>query len=81
MAADRDRRGPEYVHPEAALGGADAVEKTSYVVGESAEPEGTNPPGGVVARVAPGRGVSPVALVVLALALLVALLYGMGLFA
>lgn len=32
-----------YEHSEAALGGADAVEKTSYVVGSGTEPERRDP--------------------------------------
>jgi hypothetical protein len=34
-----DRSPPLYAHPEAELGGADAVESTTYVVGEGTEPD------------------------------------------
>lgn len=40
---------------EAALGGADAVEKTSYVTGSGGEPE-TMKPAGVSAKVPAGGG-------------------------
>ena len=47
---DRDR------NPEEALGGADAVEKTTYVTGKGAEPETLHPPGTPSARVPSGSG-------------------------
>jgi hypothetical protein len=45
-----------YAHPEAALGGADAVEKTTYVTGSGAEPETHKEGEGVTARVPAGGG-------------------------
>jgi hypothetical protein len=53
-----------YENPETALGGADAVEKTSYVTGSGTDPERTDPTpvnqrkgeGSVTANVAAGGG-------------------------
>jgi hypothetical protein len=42
--------------PETAYGGADAVEKTTYVKGKGTDPEAVSPPGQPVARVPPGGG-------------------------
>jgi hypothetical protein len=63
MMADKPTDGgsfPEdrYRNPETALGGADAVEKTTYVTGRGAEPSGTQPPGSPSARVGAGSGQS-----------------------
>lgn len=78
-----------FTDSETALGGADAVQKTSYGVGHGTEPIGTDEfapvgrkkgEGPVVARVASGGGVSPVAWVVGILALLALLIYAGGLF-
>jgi hypothetical protein len=63
---------------EAELGGADAVEKTTYVVGEGAEPEG-QPTGRYVARGGSGAG-SAAAWIVGAIAALIALVYVIGIF-
>ena len=48
--------GRRYEDPEAALGGADAVEKTTYVTGKGTEPSGSQPPGSPAARVGAGSG-------------------------
>ena len=45
-----------YENPETALGGADAVEKTSYVTGKGTEPEARKTDGGPSARVSAGSG-------------------------
>jgi hypothetical protein len=64
--------------PEVALGGADAVEKTTYVVGEGTEPE-ARPAGRHVARDAAGTG-SAVMWIVAGIAVLIALVYAAGVF-
>jgi hypothetical protein len=66
-------------HAEAQLGGADAIEKTTYVVGEGAEPE-ARPTGSSVARDSAGAGSIAVWLVG-GLAALIALVYALGIFA
>ncbi len=45
-----------YESPETALGGADAVEKTTYVTGSGTEPEAVKGRDAVIAKVAPGGG-------------------------
>ena len=45
-----------YEHPEAALGGADSVEKTTYVTGKGTEPEARKSDEGPAARVSAGSG-------------------------
>ncbi len=82
-----------FTDAETALGGADAVQKTTWGVGHGTEPDGTQEyapvgpgdlkkgdKGPVVARVASGGGLSPVALVVIVLAALAGLVYAFGLF-
>jgi hypothetical protein len=59
--ADRPADGgsfPEdrYTNPETALGGADAVEKTTFVIGRGGEPEGRTAEGAPTARVRAGGG-------------------------
>ncbi len=72
-------QGPaRYEHAEAQLGGADAVEKTSYVVGEGAEPD-ARPGGDYVARGA-ARGTNIGVWIVGGLAALIALVYAIGIF-
>jgi len=63
--------------PEAQLGGADAVEKTTYVVGEGTDPsarKGAQPSATVSSRGAPMM----VVVVLVVLVLLVALAYFIG---
>jgi hypothetical protein len=69
-----------FVNPEAALGGADAVQKTSYVVGEGTDPaarhgEGTN------AHPRAGGGPNYLAWGIGALAVLIAAVYLISLLA
>jgi hypothetical protein len=64
--------------PEVAFGGADAVEKTTYVVGEGTDPK-ARPTGPYVARDA-ADGKSLTAWVVGAIAALIALVYVLGIF-
>jgi hypothetical protein len=45
-----------YRNPEAALGGADAVEKTTYVEGKGTDPDAQKAPGVPIARVPSGGG-------------------------
>ncbi|MEO6526910.1 MAG: hypothetical protein ABIP93_09825 [Gemmatimonadaceae bacterium] len=45
-----------YENPEVALGGADAVEKTTFVSGRGAEPEGRPARGGPTTRAPAGAG-------------------------
>ena len=76
--ASADESAGGYKSPEAALGGADAVEKTTYVVGEGTEP-GARPHGGYVARGAAG-GSNVIAWIVGGVAALIALVYAIGIF-
>ena len=78
-----------FEHADAALGGADAVQKTTYGAPLGAEPTGraeqTNPrmrkgEGTVTARVGAGGGLSPVSWFAIALAVLAAVLYAAGIF-
>lgn len=78
-----------FTDSETALGGADAVQKTTYGVGHGTEPTGLEEhmpvgrrkgEGDVVARVATGGGVSPVAWVVGILAALALVVYAFGAF-
>lgn len=89
----RDERPPDdhpFTDSETALGGADSVQKTTWGVGHGTEPTGTQEyapvglrkgegDGSVVARVATGGGVSPIAWVVGILAVLALLVYSFGL--
>ncbi len=87
-----DERPPDdhpFTDSETALGGADAVQKTTWGVGHGTEPIGTEEhapvglrkgEGDVVARVATGGGVSPVAWIIGILAVLALLVYSFGLF-
>ena len=68
----RDR----YRDAEAQLGGADSVEKTTYVVGSGTEPEARSE--GPIARVPSGRAPRIVTAVVAVLVILVALAYLIG---
>jgi hypothetical protein len=73
-----DQGARRYEQPEAQLGGADAVEKTTYVVGEGTEPD-ARPTGRYIARGSAGSG-SVIAWVVGAIAALIALVYVIGIF-
>jgi hypothetical protein len=67
-------------NPEAALGGADAVEKTSAVVGRGTEPEARRADSTPAAAELPsGRGPNLLAWGVAAIAALIALVYLAGL--
>lgn len=59
------------------LGGADAVQKTTYVEGRGTDPDAESRPG-TVARMASGTLMDPVVWAVIAIAILVALVYGFG---
>ena len=69
---DRDRQ-----QPEAALGGADAVEKTSYVVGAGTEPERMRPES-PSARRGEGANVSTTWAIIIFLAVGAVLVYVLG---
>ena len=69
----------QYRDPEAALGGADAVEKTTYVVGKGTEPEATNA-GKPIATVSAGRGFGPIGWIVVVLVVLAVAAYALGFF-
>jgi hypothetical protein len=74
------------VHPESyddaetALGGADSVEKTSYVTGRGTEPEGAPRAGSPIARTPSGSGINVGAWIVALIAVAIALVYGFGIF-
>jgi hypothetical protein len=61
------------------LGGADAVEKTTYVTGKGANPEAQRPPG-IPAPLITTRSNSPVIWVLLVFIILIAIAYGAGVF-
>ncbi|MFN2566269.1 MAG: hypothetical protein ABR499_14830 [Gemmatimonadaceae bacterium] len=67
-----------YAHPEAQLGGADAVEDTTYVVGEGTEPH-ARPRDQYIARDASG-GMNLGVWIVGAIAVFIALVYAIGIF-
>jgi hypothetical protein len=73
-----DQGAERYAHPEAQLGGADAVEKTTYVVGEGTEP-GSRPQGDYIARGA-GGGSNLAVWIVGGIAALIAVVYAIGIF-
>jgi hypothetical protein len=79
---DRQTDGPfipdTYDLPEAALGGADAVEKTTYVTGCGTEPETMKPPHVPEARVPPGGGTATTWSIVALLLLTALLVYFLG---
>ena len=68
-----------YSQAESALGGADSVQKTSYVTGEGTEPAGA-PRASVVARAGTGGGINVGAWFVGLVALAIALVYAFGIF-
>jgi hypothetical protein len=63
-------------NPEAALGGADAVEKTTYVTGRGTEPETRTD--GPTARVSSGRVMSTPWVVIISLFVAAVLVYLLG---
>lgn len=73
-----DHSEPEFMDSETALGGADAVPKTTYIVGEGTDPNARSPVGRP-ARVG-NRGVSPVLWGIVGLLVLVALVFAFGAF-
>jgi hypothetical protein len=81
--ADRPTDGgsfPEdrYKNPEAALGGADAVEKTTYVTGSGTEPEATAPQRGPAARASTKSGPNTTWILIGALLVAAVLVYLLG---
>jgi hypothetical protein len=74
-ARDPNRRG-DNAEP---LGGADAVEKTTYVTGKGTNPEAQRPPD-MPAPIIAGRSNSPVIWVLLVFIILIAIAYGAGVF-
>ena len=66
-----------YKDPEAALGGADAVEKTSYVTGSGTDPEAIKP-AGVAATVPAGGGQSATWIIIALLFVAAVLVYVLG---
>lgn len=89
--AQPDERAPDeapYAFAEAALGGADTVQKTSWGVGHGTEPRGAEyapvglkkGDGTVVARSATGGGLSPLAWAIGLIGALIAAVYGFNLF-
>jgi hypothetical protein len=77
-STEPQRRNEADRSPEAAFGGADAVEKTTYVVGEGTDPE-ARPTGSYVARDAAGTG-SVGIWIIGGIAALIALVYVIGIF-
>jgi hypothetical protein len=71
-----DHPEPKFVDPETALGGADAVEKTTYVVGHGTSPEAEARPGTPASVGRPGM--SPVFWIAIAVAVIIALVYMIG---
>jgi hypothetical protein len=69
-----------YDDAEAQLGGADSVEKTTYVVGSGTDPEARSRPGVPSARVATGGIRSAATWVVVGLVVLVLVGYLIGMF-
>ena len=77
-----DHPDPEFVDSETALGGADAVEKTTYVadVHGADVGEGEPPPVSLTATVSSGSGFGALGWAAILLALLAFAAYAMGLF-
>ena len=69
---------PKLTNSETAMGGADAIEKTSYVTGRGTSPEARSD--GPIATVPSGGGISMGAIVVVVVLVAIALLYGGSLF-
>jgi hypothetical protein len=67
-----------YSDPETALGGADAVEKTTYVTGKGTEPEAMHNGGTTSARVPSGSGHGATWAIIAFLAIAAVLVYLLG---
>jgi hypothetical protein len=67
-----------YRNPEAALGGADAVEKTTFVSGQGGEPETVHKEGTPTARVPSGSGHGATWAIIGFLAVMAVLVYLLG---
>jgi hypothetical protein len=67
-----------YKNPEAALGGADAVEKTTYVTGKGTDPSAQRPPGEPSAHPRSGGGLGAAWVIVLFLVIAAVLVYLLG---
>ena len=67
-----------YENPEAALGGADAVEKTTYVTGQGTDPSAQKPPGEPRARVRSGGGLGAAWYIIAFLVIAAVLVYLLG---
>lgn len=68
---------PRFSDAETALGGADAVEKTTYVVGQGTDPEARAPGGGHPPPVE-RTGPNPLVWAVVGIAIVIALIYFLG---
>jgi len=66
-----------YYQPDVDLGGADNVQKTTYVRGAGTEPDGSS--SGPIATVPSHAGPSPLIAVLVAIAIVAALVYLVGL--
>ena len=69
----------QYDDREAQLGGADAVEKTTYIVGEGTEPE-ARPSARYGARDAAANGSNVLVWAIVGIAVLIGLVYAIGIF-
>jgi hypothetical protein len=67
-----------YKNPETALGGADAVEKTTYVTGQGTDPETVHQAGTPSARVPSGSGHGATWAIIGFLAVMAVLVYLLG---
>jgi len=67
-----------YKNPETALGGADAVEKTTYVTGKGTDPSAQKAPAEPSARVKAGGGQGATWAIIAFLAIAAVLVYLLG---
>ena len=67
-----------YRNPESALGGADAVEKTTYVTGKGTDPSAQQPTDAPSARVKAGAGQGTTWAILAFLAIAAVLVYLLG---
>ena len=67
-----------YTNPQSALGGADAVEKTTYATGKDTDSSAVRPPGSPSARVPAGSGQGATWAVLAFLAIAAVLVYLLG---